>query len=87
MYSKKFLKNSTKLLRSPLPVMLQIFFTQRAFAGQSKGSCELDERSKGIRRVSGHPKGTGRALKGHLCIQGNEQSSTYAVETLEHSST
>ena len=55
MYCEKFIK----LLRSPFPVILHIFFTKRAIKGH------LDIQSA----LQGHSKGTARALQRYLGTQ------------------
>ena len=93
---KNFTKNSTKLLRSPCPIMLQKFITKGALKGHLGTQRALKEQTKSTSALGGHSKGTPRALghsrhsstgtlKGHLDTRGHSrQSGTRALEALEH---
>ena len=62
MYSEKFLENSIKLLRNPLPVILQTFFPQSQKKTLKKDTSKLKEHSNETQRSLEHSKGTRRAL-------------------------
>ena len=63
MYSETFLGNSIKLLRNPLPPILQTFFPQRAL---KKDTWTLKAHSRETQRALEHSKGTRKALQRHL---------------------
>ena len=61
MYSEKFLENSIKLLRNPLPVILQTFFPQSQRT-LKKDTWTLKGHSSETQRSLEHSKGTPKAL-------------------------
>ena len=67
MYSEKCLENFIKLLRNPVPVTLQTFFTRRALKGHLDTQEALEGDSKSTLRAL-NTQGT-RALEGHLGIR------------------
>ena len=83
MYSKKFSKISTKLLRSSFPVMLQTFLTRRALKrnlSTQRNTWRALKRHLSTRRsLKGHTKGTPKVLA-H-----SRHSGTRAFEAFRHS--
>ena len=83
---KNFAKSSTKLLRSPCPIMLLKFITRGALKGHSRSKQKALQHSGDIPRALGHSRYSSTVtLKGHLGTRGHSrQSGTRALEALEH---
>ena len=67
MYSKNFLKNSIKLFRSSLLVLLQTFFSDSTKGHLASKGQVLQGQCKGNPKLAGHSKGAEalKELEGH----------------------
>ena len=83
MHSEKFLENSIKLLRNPLPVILQtfFFFIQRTL---EKDTWKLKGHSSETQRSLEHSQGTTRAL-GYFGTWARKALGHLDTQTLWHS--